>query len=75
MNEFLGIPFTEWIGYLASLGVLVSFLMSNMKTLRIISIIGCALFVTYGLLINSMPIVVTNGTIILINLYHLLKKK
>ena len=75
MTEFLGIAFTEWIGYMASLGVLVSFLMSNMKTLRIISIIGCALFVTYGLLIDSVPIIITNGTIILINLYYLLKKK
>ncbi len=75
MAEFLGITITEWFGYGASAGVLISFLMRNMKTLRIINTIGCGLFVIYGVLLTSAPIIITNATIILINLYYLLKRK
>ena len=65
---------TEIVGYLASLIVLISFLMKNMKTLRIINTIGCVLFVAYGILLNfSIPIIITNVTIVAINIYYLLK--
>lgn len=67
---------TEIIGYLASLGVLVSYLMKDIKMLRILSILGCTLFVVYGILLAySIPIILTNGIIIVINCYFLLKKK
>lgn len=65
---------TEIVGYLASLIVLISFLMKNMKTLRIINTIGCVLFVAYGILLNfSIPIVLTNVAIVGINIYYLIK--
>lgn len=65
---------TEIVGYLASLIVLISFLMKNMKTLRIINSIGCVLFVAYGILLNfSIPIVITNVAIVAINIYYLVK--
>lgn len=65
---------TEIIGYLASLIVLISFLMKNIKTLRIINTIGCIFFVAYGILLNfSIPIIITNVAIVGINIYYLLK--
>lgn len=65
---------TEIVGYLASLIVLISFLMKNMKTLRIINSIGCVLFVAYGILLGfSLPIIITNVAIVGINIYYLLK--
>lgn len=65
---------TEVVGYLASLIVLISFLMKSMKTLRIINTIGCVLFVAYGILLNfSIPIIITNVAIVAINIYYLLK--
>ncbi|MBL0329156.1 MAG: uroporphyrinogen decarboxylase [Bacteroidetes bacterium] len=65
---------TEIVGYLASLIVLISFLMKNIKTLRIINSIGCVLFVAYGILLNfSIPIVITNVAIVAINIYYLVK--
>ncbi len=68
------INLTEIVGYLASLIVLISFLMKNMKTLRIINTIGCVLFVAYGILLNfSIPIIITNVAIVGINIYYLLK--
>jgi uncharacterized protein with PQ loop repeat len=48
----MNISLTEFIGYLASLGVLLSFLMKEIKTLRIVNTIGCFLFVIYGVMLN-----------------------
>ncbi len=67
--------YIEIIGYLASIVLLVSFLKKDIKQLRIVNSIGCALFVTYGVLLSSYPIVITNLAIILINGYQLLYKK
>ncbi|WP_029035690.1 hypothetical protein [Salinimicrobium terrae] len=69
--EILGISYIEWIGYLASFFLLLSFLMRNITTLRYINSLGCLLFVAYGLLLGSYPIIVTNAAIVLINIYYL----
>lgn len=67
-------PITETVGYLASVGVLVSFLMKGIKMLRIVNIIGCSFFVVYGILLSySFPIIITNTIIIIINIYYLRK--
>jgi uncharacterized protein with PQ loop repeat len=73
--EFLGISVTEWVGYAASLGVLLSFLMKDIKTLRLVNSVGCLLFVVYGVLLSSIPIIITNVAILLINFYYLFLKK
>lgn len=66
------ISIVDLIGYLASLVVLISFLNKNMKWLRILNSIGCALFVIYGFALDvSWPIVITNVSIMLINFYYL----
>jgi uncharacterized protein with PQ loop repeat len=64
---------TEYIGYLASVIVLISFLMKNIRTLRIVNSIGCLLFIAYGLLLFSIPIIITNAAIVLINGYYLVR--
>ena len=67
---------TDIVGYLASITVLCSFLMSKMIHLRIINIIGCGLFIAYGVMLNfSIPIIVTNAAIVIINSYYLYKMK
>lgn len=68
----------ELIGYSASAFILGSFLVSNnIRLLRIINGIGCVLFVIYGSLIGSWPIMIPNAIIFLIQLYYLFifKKK
>ncbi len=68
------ISFTEWVGYLASLVLMISFLMKNINTLRIINSIGAILFVVYGImLVTSWPIIITNIFILGINTYYLVK--
>lgn len=67
---------TEIIGYLASLGVLTSFLLKDITKLRLVNMVGCLLFIIYGFMLNiSWPIIITNGSIILVNAYHLLKNR
>jgi uncharacterized protein with PQ loop repeat len=66
---------TEIIGYTASLLVLISFLMKDIRSLRLINSVGCSLFVVYGVLLNfSWPIIFTNTAILLINFRALAKK-
>lgn len=67
---------TEWIGYIAMVLLLISFMMKDVKRLRIINSIACAFFVVYGfMLATSWPIIISNGAIIGINFYYLFIKK
>ncbi len=68
-----GIPFIEWIGYLSSVFIVISLLMSDVVKLRILNSIGCLLFVIYGVITGAWPVAVSNGLIVIINLYYLIK--
>ncbi len=74
-TEFLGLSLVDWTGYSASALLLISMMMKNVQRLRIINSFGCILFVIMGLMIKNYPIVITNATIILINIYYLFIKK
>ncbi len=63
----------EWIGYAASLVILVSFLTSSVLRLRLINLIGCGIFATYGFLIHSIPTGAVNLAIAVINVYYLIR--
>ena len=68
------ISLTEWVGYLASLVLMISFLMKNINTLRIVNSTGCLLFVIYGfLLATSWPIIISNTFILGVNIFYLTK--
>jgi hypothetical protein len=65
---------TEYIGYLASIVIMISFIMKNIITLRIINLIGGLLFIVYGILLSmSIPIIVTNTFVVGANFYYLVK--
>jgi hypothetical protein len=66
---------TEYIGYAASGLVLISFLMKDIRVLRIVNSVGCVLFIVYGLLLFSVPVIVTNVAIVIINLFYLFRRK
>lgn len=67
----------EMTGYIGSLLVLVSFLMSSVVKLRVINSIGGFIFAIYALMIQSYPTAFMNVCLVAINLYYLgrLKKK
>ncbi len=63
----------EWLGYAASLFVGISLLMSDVRKLRYINLVGCIGFVVYGVSIHAMPVAIMNGFCVLINLYHIFR--
>ena len=73
--EIFGISLTEWIGYLSSFFVAISFFMRNIIRLRIVNSIGCIAFIVYGALIDSWPVIITNAVIVGVNFYYLFINK
>jgi|AntRauTorcE11898_2_1112593.scaffolds.fasta_scaffold00542_10 hypothetical protein len=65
--------YIEWIGYGASLGIMISMLMTSVLKLRMINLSGCVLFVVYGYAIGAYPVAVVNFFIALINIFYLRK--
>lgn len=64
----------ELIGYVASALVVTSLAMTSVVRLRFISLAGSVTFVVYGLLIGSIPIVITNASIACINVWFLTRE-
>ena len=65
----------EWTGYIAMVTLMVSFLMKDIKKLRIINTIACLMFVAYGFMLHSYPVIISNAFISVVNLYYLWYKK
>ena len=63
----------EVIGYAGSLLVLVSMLMTSVVKLRVINLIGSAVFTLYALLIHSYPTAFLNGCLVIINVVQLIR--
>ena len=70
----MDLTLVEVVGYLASIVVLCSFTMKDVKKLRMVNIVGCLLFVVYGFMMPTirvgLPIIITNAAIMGINLYY-----
>lgn len=69
------VNYVEWIGYAASILIVISLMMTSIIKLRIINSIGCFLFVIYGIYVKAYPVAISNAVIILINIYNLYKLK
>ncbi|MBT8211801.1 MAG: YgjV family protein [Acidimicrobiia bacterium] len=61
----------ELVGYAASGLIVVSLMMTSVVRLRLINLVGSSTFIVYGVLIESIPIVLTNGVIVVINVVFL----
>jgi hypothetical protein len=61
----------EIIGYIASILVAISLMMSSILRLRLINLAGALFFTAYGLLIGAYPVAAVNFFIVLIDLYYL----
>ena len=57
----------EIVGYVGTGLVLISFLMTDLKWLRIVNICGGFLSLVYAIYAGTMPVVVLNGSLITIN--------
>ena len=63
------------IGYIATFITGLSFMMKDLKTLRLVNGLGCLVWIIYGVLLNSTPIIITNIGIFGIHFSKLLKEK
>jgi len=62
-------------GYLSMIIVLISMLMTDIRKLRIINSVACAMFIVYGYFHGAYPVVLMNTIVIIINLIKLKQNK
>lgn len=67
----LELNWLELYGYLGSALIAISLMMSDIRKLRWINLVGAGSFASYGLLINAWPVAILNGFIVLIDVVHL----
>ena len=66
----------ETIGYIATVLLVLSFLPRKLVYIRAINFIACLAFVVYGILLGlKWPVIISNGLIAVIQLYHLFFNK
>lgn len=64
----------ELVGYLASALVVASLAMTSVVRLRVVSLVGSLVFVGYGALLPSIPIILTNAAVAALNIWFLRKE-
>lgn len=63
----------EILGTIASIFVLISFLMKGEIKIRLINIVGALIFVIYGVMIGAFSVWFLNGGLMLIHIIRLFK--
>jgi hypothetical protein len=63
----------ETFGYLASATVALSLMLKDLRWLRGLNGVGAGMFVAYGAMIRSTPVVVLNAFIAVADFYYLAK--
>lgn len=63
----------ESFGYLATLLLALSLLVTNDLKFRWLNALGCVAFIVYGILLNAFPIILTNALLFAINTYYLFR--
>ncbi|MGI9256097.1 MAG: YgjV family protein, partial [Salinispira sp.] len=71
VHMFMNISIIEVIGYVASAFVAGSLLMTAILKLRILNLIGSLCFIAYGILLPTIPVLITNLFIAIINIVQL----
>ena len=65
----------EIIGLCASIFVLISFIPKNIKVIRCINIVGCIIWIIYGVITGALSVWIMNLLVMIVHLIHLLKNK
>lgn len=64
----------EVLGWVATGVTLVSMMVKDMVTLRLVNAIGCILWIGYGVNRGDAPIVLVNSTILVIHIIALIRE-
>lgn len=62
-----------YFGYLASLLLIIALLVSNNLKFRWFNTMGNIIFIVYAIVIAAIPILLTSGILLCINLFYLIK--
>ena len=66
---------SDYVGYASSVFVILSFMLKDIKKIRIINLIGCIAFVVYGIFSGMLwPVIIPNAILCVIQVFHLIKK-
>lgn len=68
------ISWEELIGYLGMTFIVLSFSFKNIRTLRILNLIGAVASLIYGLVTQTYPTAALNAFCIIINITQLIKQ-
>lgn len=65
----------SYIGYAASVFIVLSFVLKDLKKVRLVNLIGCICFVIYGFFSEVVlwPIIIPNAILCFIQIYYLIK--
>ena len=65
----------SYFGYAASVFIVLSFILKDLKKVRIVNLVGCIFFVIYGVYSGMLwPIIIPNAVLSFIQIYYLVKK-
>jgi len=65
----------EGLGYVATIVTLISMMVKDMVYLRVINSIGCLLWIGYGMMSESIPVLIVNTVILAIHIFKLIELK
>ncbi|SFB82722.1 YgjV family protein [Pseudoalteromonas denitrificans] len=63
----------DYLGYLASVFLVMSLMMTDVIKLRWFNLVGCLTFAIYGVVIMAWPVALTNAVLSLVNAYQIVK--
>lgn len=65
----------SYVGYAASFFIVLSFIMKDVRRIRVINLLGCICFVVYGIFSGMLwPVIIPNAILCFVQLFHLVKK-
>ena len=65
----------EILGWLATLATIISFIPKGEDKIRTINGMACIVWIIYGMLTRSNPIVAVNSIVLLLHGYYFLRKR
>ncbi len=65
----------EGLGYVATIVTLISMMVKDMVYLRVINSVGCLLWIGYGMMSESIPVLMVNTIILGIHIFKLIELK
>jgi|LauGreDrversion4_2_1035121.scaffolds.fasta_scaffold433425_3 hypothetical protein len=65
----------EGLGYVATIVTLISMMVKDMVYLRVINSVGCLLWIGYGMMSESIPVLIVNTVILAIHIFKLIELK